>query len=71
MELFFPDNAPIVHAFHKIVYGFNDGNAGQSIVVDIMWGVDGINKTGVDFYNASQIGSAIWDKNFNPSSPQA
>jgi len=36
-----------------------------------MWGVDGINKTGVDFYNASQIGSAVWDNSFDMSSPKA
>jgi hypothetical protein len=30
-----------------------------------MWGIDGINKTGVDYYNASQIGTTIWDEEFD------
>jgi hypothetical protein len=34
-----------------------------------MWGVSGINKTGVDFFNASEIGTAIWDNNFDMSDP--
>ena len=32
-----------------------------------MWGIEGINKTGVDYYNASDIGSALWDKDFDLS----
>ena len=47
--------------FEKILFGFNEGDQAQTIVVDIMWGLEGINKTGVDYYNASDIGSAIWD----------
>ena len=45
--------------------GFNEGTTGYSIVVDIIWGVKGINKEKVDFFNASDIGTAIWDENFD------
>jgi hypothetical protein len=34
-----------------------------------MWGVKAINKNGVDFFNASQIGTAIWDDNFDVTPP--
>jgi hypothetical protein len=33
----------------------------------MMWGLEDINKTGVDFYNASDFGTAQWDKNFDMS----
>ena len=36
-----------------------------------MWGVHGIDKTGVDRFNASQIGTAIWDNDFDMSSVEA
>lgn len=71
MEQYFPSDHLLQVSFNKIVNDFNEGDQGQSIVVDIMWGVNGINKTGVDFYNASQIGQAIWDDGFDMSQPQA
>lgn len=40
-------------AFDSLVFNFHDGDQGQSIVVDFLWGTDGLNKTGVDYYNAS------------------
>lgn len=43
----------IYKAFDSIVFGFLDGDQGQSIVVDFVWGTDGLNKTGVDYYNAT------------------
>ena len=60
-------------AFNAL-YGFNDGSQAQTIVVDIMWGVSGINKTErsgskTDFYNATQYGTAIWDDSFDMSDP--
>lgn len=36
-----------------------------------MWGVEGINKTLVDFFNASDIGTTIWDNEFDMSHPIA
>ena len=53
MEQYFGEEHPAQVAFDKIVYGFNEGDQAQSIVVDIMWGVKGINKEGVDRFNAS------------------
>lgn len=44
---------------------FNPGGLPLGITVDVMWGIDGINKTGVDFFNASQIGTPIWDEEFD------
>ena len=58
-------------AFDHTLNAFHDGDQGQSIVVDIMWGISGINKTGVDFFNASDIGKPIWDPNFDMSDPQS
>lgn len=57
-------------AFARLVFDFHDGDQGQSIVVDFIWGTDGLNKTGVDYYNASQIGSVIWDDQFDLSPPE-
>lgn len=36
-----------------------------------MWGVDTINKTKVDFFNASDIGETIWDDEFDMSDPES
>lgn len=47
------------------------GEQAQTIVVDMMWGVEGINKTNVDFFNASDIGTTIWDNEFDMSSREA
>jgi len=54
-----------------VISAYNDGDQGQSIVVDVMWGVDTINKTKVDQFNASDIGTVIWDDTFDFSSPAA
>ena len=36
-----------------------------------MWGVDNINKSKVDFFNASDIGEPIWDDTFEMSSEES
>lgn len=36
-----------------------------------MWGIKGINKEGVDRFNASQLGTAEWDDTFEMSSVEA
>lgn len=71
MEQFFKEDHQLTKSFYATVNDFNEGDQGQSIVVDIMWGLNGINKTGVDRFNASDIGSADWDKEFDMSSKQA
>lgn len=62
LETYFRPDHFLVKAYWKAAYGFNDGDIGNAIVVDIMWGMDGISKKGVDGFNASQVGSIIWDK---------
>lgn len=71
MEQLFPAKHQIQLAFEHTLSSFHDGDQGQSIVVDLMWGVQGINKTGVDFFNASDIGTPIWDDAFDMSDPQS
>lgn len=66
-EQYFADDYPLTVAFRKTIDGFNDGDYAQTIVVDIMWGLEAINKTGVDFFNASDFGEAIWDTSFDMS----
>jgi hypothetical protein len=53
MEMFFKEDHMLTVGFYKSLNGFNEGDQGQSIIVDIMWGIQGINKTGVDRFNAS------------------
>lgn len=65
MENYFPQNHPITGAFDVLIGGFNAGEQGQSIVVYIMWGLDGIDKSKVDYYNASDIGEAKWKDDFD------
>lgn len=67
MEQYTPYDHYVMVAFRKILFGFNEGDQAQTIVVDIMWGVEGINKTNVDYFNASDIGRATWDKEFDLS----
>ena len=57
--------------FDNIMNGFNEGNHAQTIIVDIMWGLKGINKVGVDRFNASDIGVADWDLTFDPTPPES
>jgi len=61
----------VKQAFNKLLYEFNDGDQGQSIIVEFVWGTNGINKTGVDHFNASDIGKPIWDDNFDISHPKS
>ena len=65
-DYFFPSHYAAI-ALNQAIDGYNEGDLAQSIVVDVMWGVDSINKTVVDYYNASDIGTAIWDNTFDPS----
>ena len=67
MEQYTPYDHYVMVAFRKILFGFNEGDQAQTIVVDVMWGVEGINKIEVDYFNASDIGRAIWDKEFDLS----
>jgi len=53
MEDYFKPDHIVMISFNKTISDFNEGDQGQAIMVDIMWGVEGINKTGVDFFNAS------------------
>lgn len=56
MERYFPPSHPVTGAFDVLIGGFNEGKQGQSIVVELMWGLDGIEKGMVDYYNASDLG---------------
>ena len=71
MEQYFKYEHQVWQAFETIAFDYNDGDYSQTIDVDLMWGIEGINKTQVDFFNASDIGSTIWDKDFDMSHPQA
>ena len=66
MERYFPQSHPITGAFDVLIGGFNEGSNGQSIVVELMWGLDGIEKSNVDYYNASDLGEAKWKQDFDP-----
>lgn len=70
-EQYFPSQHPITRAFDQAAGVFNEGTTAPTITVDVMWGLDGvgINKTGVDFYNASDLGQPIWDLSFDASDP--
>ena len=67
MENFFTEDHFATQALNKMANDFHEGETGSAIFVDIMWGVDGIDKDGVDFFNASDIGKAIWDEDFDMS----
>jgi len=69
MEEYFPSDHYITEAFAKLLLGFNEGNAAQTILVDIMWGAKDINKENVEFYNATDIGEPVYDENFDLSPP--
>ena len=70
LEVYFPDWHRTTHGYQAVISGFNDGAFGQTIAVDFMWGVEGINKTLVDRYNASDIGTVIWDPEFDLTPPE-
>ena len=69
MEQYFEDEHPIQASVDATLTGFNEGDFAQTLVVEIMWGLDSINKTGVDYYNASDIGHANYDYDFEMSDP--
>jgi hypothetical protein len=65
MEDYFAKTHYLSVALIKNKDGFNEGGVAQGITVDIMWGLKGINKDSVDKFNASDIGTAIWDNEFD------
>ena len=70
LERYFPESHPTNHGYEAVISGFNDGEYGQTIALEFMWGIEGINKTGVHRYNASDIGTVIWDPEFDLSPPE-
>ena len=70
LERYFPDWHRTNHGYEAVIEGFNNGEYGQTIGVDLMWGIEGINKTLVDRFNASDIGTVIWDPEFDLSPPE-
>jgi hypothetical protein len=66
MEAYFFPSHFLAIATEKVLTGFNENEmTSQTIVVDVMWGLEGISKEGVDYYNASDIGTVIWDDDFD------
>ena len=53
MEQYFKDGHYLSDAFLKHRDDFNEGEQAQTIVVDVMFGVTAIDRTGTDFFNAS------------------
>ena len=65
MERYFPQDHPITGAFDVLIGGFNEGKQGQSIVVELMFGLEGIDKSKVDYYNASDLGEPVWKQDLD------
>ena len=70
MEQYFWANHYVAKGMSTVTSLYNKESQGQNSVVDIMWGLEGINKTEVSFYNASDIGTPIYDDSFNFSSAE-
>ena len=63
-QIFLPDSEKIVIALKKI-NEFTNSKDDEQLMVNILWGLKGINKEGIDKYDTSDLGKLIWDDNFD------
>ena len=50
---------------------FTAGAEDRLVTVNIIWGVNGVNRKGTDWYDPTDYGVIEWDDNFDFSSPQS
>ena len=58
---------PVEIAASTMAKDFDRDNRGEPIMVELMWGIRGINKAEVDGFNATDIGKVVWDEAFDLS----
>ena len=68
MEHLFVSEHDVPVATNKLRANFN--HAVEPTQIEFMWGIRGINKAGVDSFNATDIGKVVWDTNFDLSKPE-
>lgn len=67
MEQHFGGEHPVEIAASKMANDFDRDNRGEPIMVELMWGIRGINKAEVDGFNVTDIGKVVWDEAFDLS----
>jgi protein dispatched 1 len=70
-ERFFPDGHWIARSFDAVSTEFIKTAVDSSVKVHVVWGVAGIDDSNVDRFDPDDIGTVVWDSNFDVSSPAA
>ena len=60
-----PDSHPNAKLQDKVREDFNQGENDQVILVNLLWGVSGVDRSGTDRWDAADIGKLIWDDDFD------
>lgn len=66
-ETFFPDDHWIITTFYLALKNFHDGSLNKQVLVDIMLGVDKLDRTGLSYWDGVNFGEIVWDKDFDVS----
>ena len=61
----FGDDHPLIIAEHLIQDEFTTGQHDFNIEVSFVWGIQGLDEEGTDFWDPYDNGDVIWDANFN------
>lgn len=66
---------PSDHYLRKLIDSlrndYHTGGNDDTINISIIWGIDGVNRGGIDRWDADNRGKIIWDSNFDMSSTSA
>jgi len=68
-EKWVPDDHWLMKALNAMEDNFPKGANDNAQIVYIIWGVDGLDKSGIDDpWDPTDFGKVVWDNNFNPAS---
>ena len=64
-EVFIPDSHWHTKVGDAVRFEFHSGGSGTEFIVEFMWGLSGIDRSGTNRWTSSDIGSAVYDDDFN------
>eukprot|EP01022_Parablepharisma_sp_SALTPOND_P028570 TRINITY_DN71172_c0_g1_i1.p1 TRINITY_DN71172_c0_g1~~TRINITY_DN71172_c0_g1_i1.p1 ORF type:complete len:810 (+),score=47.03 TRINITY_DN71172_c0_g1_i1:130-2559(+) len=70
-EQLLPASYDISYSRSLVKEAFGHGEGDENIVVRFVYGIKEVDSSGIEFYNADNIGKIVWDPEFNLSDPES